>query len=51
MSKENLIPDMKIKRYSLDNAKELKREINDKIFVLLAQVKRTNLTAPCSMNL
>ena len=50
MSKENLIPDMKIKRYSLDNAKELKREINDKIFVLLDKVKRTNLTAPCIMN-
>lgn len=50
MSKENLIPDTKIKRYSMDNLKELQKEINDKIFSLLDKVKRTNLTAPCIMN-
>lgn len=50
MSKENLIPNMKIKRYSMDNLKELKKDINDKIFTLLDKVKRTNLTSPCIMN-
>lgn len=42
--------DMKIKRYSTDNLKELNKEINEKIFTLLDKVKRTNLTSPCILN-